>query len=316
MSSYFYHIRYFSSRSIQEYIHTQIGTIQEKFVKSKQFWLLVHKYLNTTYILEFFKKSMMLLRKLRTTLSFVQSSRFLQRNVKLFSTTDSGPEDKGPAKKAKLTGASAKELIFYPTILYSHLPPHRFPPHCFLENDENDKNDEPIWNLGESMRFVEVTEFKGETRIDIREYYVDPNTMETKPGKKGISLNCKQYQKLKTLISEIDQKLLELLELDEDDEESAASLHRYLDFLDTDEPNDEPTWNLGGGMKFVKVTEFKGETRIDIRAYYVDKNTMETKPGKRGISLNYEQYQKLKTLIPEIDQKLLELYDDDKGDNF
>ena len=329
MSSYFYHIRYFSSRSIQEYIHTQIGTIQEKFVKSKQFWLLVHKYLNTTYILEFFKKSMMLLRKLRTTLSFVQSSRFLQRNVKLFSTTDSGPEDKGPAKKAKLTGASAKELIFYPTILYSHLPPHRFPPHCFLENDENDKNDEPIWNLGESMKFVEVTEFKGETRIDIREYYVDRNTMETKPGKKGISLNCKQYQKLKTLISEIDQKLLEL---DEDDE-GLATPHRYLDFLDTDDTsdrfpphcflendendkNDEPTWNLGGGMKFVKVTEFKGETRIDIRAYYVDKNTMETKPGKRGISLNCEQFQKLKTLIPEIDQKLLELYDDDKGDNF
>ena len=31
--------------------------------------------------------------------------------------------------------------------------------------------------------------------------------METKPGKKGISLNCEQYQKLKTLISEIDQKL-------------------------------------------------------------------------------------------------------------
>ena len=80
--------------------------------------------------------------------------------------------------------------------------------------------------------------------------------------------------------------------------------------------NGEPTWNLGGGMKFVKVTEFKGETRIDIRAYYVDKNTMETKPGKRGISLNCEQFQKLKTLIPEIDQKLLELYDDDKGDNF
>ena len=222
---------------------------------------------------------MMLLRKLRTTLSFVQSSRFLQRNVKLFSTTDSGPEDKGTAKKAKLTGASGST-------------PLRFPPHCFLENDENDKNDEPIWNLGESMRFVEVTEFKGETRIDIREYYVDRNTMETKPGKKGISLNCKQYQKLKTLISEIDQKLLELLELDEDDDDD----DRYLYFLDTDEPNDEPTWNLGGGMKFVKVTEFKGETRIDIRAYYVDKNTMETKPGKKGISLNCEQYQKLKTL--------------------
>ena len=69
-------------------------------------------------------------------------------------------------------------------------------------------------------------------------------------------------------------------------------------------------------MKFVGVREFKGKTYIDIREYYVDKNTMETKPGKKGISLNCEQYQKLKTLIPEIDQKLLELDDDDKGDDF
>jgi hypothetical protein len=42
-----------------------------------------------------------------------------------------------------------------------------------------------------------VREFKGKTYVDIREYYVDKNTMETKPGKKGISLSCEQYQKLK-----------------------------------------------------------------------------------------------------------------------
>ena len=45
--------------------------------------------------------------------------------------------------------------------------------------------------------FVQVREFKGKTYIDIREYYVDKNTMDTKPGKKGISLSCEQYQKLK-----------------------------------------------------------------------------------------------------------------------
>jgi hypothetical protein len=44
---------------------------------------------------------------------------------------------------------------------------------------------------------VQVREFKGKTYVDIREYYVDKNTMETKPGKKGISLSCEQYQKLK-----------------------------------------------------------------------------------------------------------------------
>jgi len=40
--------------------------------------------------------------------------------------------------------------------------------------------------------------------VDIREYYVDKSTMETKPGKKGISLSCEEYQKLKvTLYLEI-----------------------------------------------------------------------------------------------------------------
>ena len=54
----------------------------------------VHKNLNNTYCVrvyilhqEFIKKSMMLLRILRPSLSFVQSSRFLPGNVKLFSTT-------------------------------------------------------------------------------------------------------------------------------------------------------------------------------------------------------------------------------------
>ena len=119
------------------------------------------------------------------------------------SDSDSGPEDRGPAKKptpAKSSGgANAME------------------------------GDEPSWLLG-SMKFVkvkfqvicnslylpiynfvkrvfQVREFKGKTYIDIREYYVDKSTMETKPGKKGISLNCEQYQKLKTIISDIDSKL-------------------------------------------------------------------------------------------------------------
>ena len=39
------------------------------------------------------------------------------------------------------------------------------------------------------MRFVDVRDFKGQTLIDIREYYDAGG--ELKPGKKGISLNLK-----------------------------------------------------------------------------------------------------------------------------
>lgn len=40
--------------------------------------------------------------------------------------------------------------------------------------------------------WFQVRQFKGQTYIDIREYYSDKKTMELMPGKKGISLNCEQ----------------------------------------------------------------------------------------------------------------------------
>merc|ERR1712110_995260 len=70
----------------------------------------------------------------------------------------------------------------------------------------NDGSGEPSWSLG-NMKFAKVRQFKGKTYIDIREYYVDKSTMETKPGKKGISMNVEQYCKLKEILSEIDDNL-------------------------------------------------------------------------------------------------------------
>ena len=54
----------------------------------------------------------------------------------------------------------------------------------------------------------------------------------------------------------------------------------------------------------IKVRSWKGRTFIDIREWYVDKSTMDTKPGKKGISLTPEQYQVLKAAMPEIDEAL------------
>ncbi|GMS93686.1 hypothetical protein PENTCL1PPCAC_15861 [Pristionchus entomophagus] len=59
-----------------------------------------------------------------------------------------------------------------------------------------------------------------------------------------------------------------------------------------------------GKMKFATVRSFKGQTYVDIREYYMDKSSGEMKPGKKGISLNPEQYANFKKAIGDIDKKL------------
>lgn len=67
--------------------------------------------------------------------------------------------------------------------------------------------------------------------------------------------------------------------------------------------NDEPTFELSGKRR-VTVRKFRSSILIDIREYYEDKASGEDRPGKKGISLTKEQYEKLKELMPEIDAAL------------
>uniref|UniRef100_A0A1I7VPT8 PC4 domain-containing protein n=1 Tax=Loa loa TaxID=7209 RepID=A0A1I7VPT8_LOALO len=75
-------------------------------------------------------------------------------------------------------------------------------------NDGGFKNadGEEMFELGK-MRFVTVRSFKGKALIDIREYYQDKGSGELKPGRKGISLSGEQYQRLKAIMGDIDEKL-------------------------------------------------------------------------------------------------------------
>jgi len=109
----------------------------------------------------------------------------------LTSDSDSGPDDRGPAPKgAKKEGSSKKAN------------PYQKP----QASKPSGGDDEPSWDLGKN-KWVKVRAFKGTTYIDIREYYVDKETMESRPGKKGISLNCQQYQQLKSIMDDIDHAL-------------------------------------------------------------------------------------------------------------
>ncbi|XP_030625107.1 SUB1 regulator of transcription a [Chanos chanos] len=56
-----------------------------------------------------------------------------------------------------------------------------------------------------------------------------------------------------------------------------------------------------GKMRYVSVRDFKGKVLVDIREYWMDQEG-EMKPGRKGISLNPEQWNQLKEQIDEIDE--------------
>lgn len=61
-----------------------------------------------------------------------------------------------------------------------------------------------------------------------------------------------------------------------------------------------------GSKKFVTVSSFNGRPLVDIREYYQDKATGESKPGRKGIALTEEIYRTLMELRPKIDDSLKE----------
>ncbi|KAI4456123.1 rna polymerase ii transcriptional coactivator [Holotrichia oblita] len=64
----------------------------------------------------------------------------------------------------------------------------------------------------------------------------------------------------------------------------------------------EPSWELGKNRS-VKLTEFKGKWYINIREYYMGDDG-DLKPGKKGIMLTMEQWQKFRGVIDEIDEAI------------
>lgn len=58
-------------------------------------------------------------------------------------------------------------------------------------------------------------------------------------------------------------------------------------------------YNLGR-LRFVNVSEFRGKALVNIREYY--EKDGKTLPGKKGISLSIEQWEKLKNFISKIDR--------------
>ena len=54
---------------------------------------------------------------------------------------------------------------------------------------------------------------------------------------------------------------------------------------------------------YTNVRMFNGRYLVDIREYYID-DAGERKPGRKGIALSLDQWEKLKAAVPEIDAKI------------
>ncbi|KAL6041972.1 Activated RNA polymerase II transcriptional coactivator p15 [Balamuthia mandrillaris] len=67
----------------------------------------------------------------------------------------------------------------------------------------------------------------------------------------------------------------------------------------------KPEWEIGS-LRKVSLNEWRKAVRVDIREFYKT-NTGEVKPGRKGISLTKEQWETLKSIIPDIDAAIAEM---------
>ena len=124
------------------------------------------------------------------------------------------------------------------------------------------------FNLG-NQRYVQVNEWKGELRVDIREWNDD------KPTKKDISLTLMRWKNLVDQFENVERAL----------------------------QNKENYWSHMGGIVYCNITDTS--VCMDIRQYWKPVN--EVVPTKKGICLRPQERVSLKELVPEIGKVLPEL---------
>jgi len=84
-----------------------------------------------------------------------------------------------------------------------------------------------------------------------------------------------------------------------------ARVGQKTDIVQGVKTDDGVCWELGNN-RLLRVKNFKGRVLVDVREFYEDKNTGELKPGKKGISLNVENWNKLTAALGGIEQSIAE----------
>lgn len=124
-----------------------------------------------------------------------------------------------------------------------------------------------------ATRFLRVRTYRGEPLADIREFYEKDS--ELKPGLRGTALRREQWDVVHRNTAQI----------------SAAIESKNGSFA-LDLP----------GTRRVTVSTYRGGLYVDIREWYTDKKSGETRPGKKGISITPEQWEKCVANAGEVDR--------------
>lgn len=127
-----------------------------------------------------------------------------------------------------------------------------------------------------SKRFAGVSSYAGKVLVNIREYYEKDGKML--PGSKGISLTTTQWEQMKKIVDSgvVSEAVKE-----------QGSEGKLFDISPT---------------RKISVRQFGSNVLIDIREYY--EKDGQFLPGKKGISLLPDQWEKLVHVIPHIQAQL------------
>ncbi|KAL8750860.1 MAG: hypothetical protein Q9199_006805 [Rusavskia elegans] len=86
-------------------------------------------------------------------------------------------------------------------------PPARAPVKSTKPASSSNGDDDEFWEITSNRR-VNISEFKGQRMVNIREYYEDKSSGAMLPGKKGITLPLAQYSTFVTLLPSIEAALV------------------------------------------------------------------------------------------------------------
>lgn len=132
-------------------------------------------------------------------------------------------------------------------------------------------------------RFVQVVEWKGELRVDLRQWE------NNYPSKKGVSLNLMQY---KNLLAALDLTITPAFTNDQKELQFKAAKNG--------------SHHLGAN---VFVSARQDNPCVDIRQYWKPSNYTTIVPTKRGLCLRPTEFKALQSYISDIEKLLPELKD-------